>query len=475
MPLYNPPGGGGSGTVTSVAATDTSIVVSGTPTTTPTLATATLDVIASDHPPAAAVGMNSQKITSLANGSASSDGAAFGQIPVVDSTAAHIQALAASAAAGSNGKWADSGHAHPNTGVVTSVAATDTSVVVGGTSAAPTVATGTLDVIATQHPPAGNWSNNSQKITSLANGSGAQDAAAYGQTLAGGSGSPLTTKGDLLYENATPAPARLAIGTVAGSTGDFLGVSGGIPAWQQVSGQYLCTPTQYAPASQVTFTVTSTTFVPITPAATTVAAGSNGGEISQVASWSSPSAGVLDVATTTGWPASGTVTVAASGSTTAIVTFTGTAAGQLTGCAYVSGSATGTVSTGGAVTLVSSVANTGSFTAPASGSAVVTATFQAAISTASDYCAFGLCAHATTTPMVGFTAVLRPTTGNLTTYCLSFLVTGLTAGNPYNFDLMAAVQSTINLFIIAIGATSTSPTLTSGGQGSPVTMTVQAV
>ena len=36
-------------------------------------------------------------------------------------------------------------------------------------------------MIATQHPPAGNWSNNSHKITSLANGSGAQDAAAFGQ------------------------------------------------------------------------------------------------------------------------------------------------------------------------------------------------------------------------------------------------------------------------------------------------------
>jgi hypothetical protein len=68
------------------------------------------------------------------------------------------------------------------TGTVTSVAATDTSIVVSGTSTvAPTIATGTLDVIATQHPPAANWSNNSKKITSVANGSGAQDAAAFGQ------------------------------------------------------------------------------------------------------------------------------------------------------------------------------------------------------------------------------------------------------------------------------------------------------
>ena len=39
--------------------------------------------------------------------------------------------------------------------------------------------------------------------------------------------SPLTTEGDLIYENATPAPARLAIG----GTGTFLTVAAGIPAW----------------------------------------------------------------------------------------------------------------------------------------------------------------------------------------------------------------------------------------------------
>lgn len=39
--------------------------------------------------------------------------------------------------------------------------------------------------------------------------------------------SPATTKGDMIYSNATPIATRLAIG----STGQFLGVSGGIPAW----------------------------------------------------------------------------------------------------------------------------------------------------------------------------------------------------------------------------------------------------
>ena len=104
--------------------------------------------------------------------------------------------------------------------------------------------------------------------------------------------------------------------------------------WQTpfISGEFLCPPMVYAPNSQVVLVSTSTSMAAFNVAATTVASGSNGGEISAIATWSSPSAGVLDVASTTGWPTSGTVTVAASGATTAIVNYTGTAAGQLTGC-----------------------------------------------------------------------------------------------------------------------------------------------
>lgn len=42
-----------------------------------------------------------------------------------------------------------------------------------------------------------------------------------------GFSNPMTTKGDLLYENATPAPDRIPIGT----TGQVLTVVGGVPAW----------------------------------------------------------------------------------------------------------------------------------------------------------------------------------------------------------------------------------------------------
>jgi len=86
------------------------------------------------------------------------------------------------------------------------------------------------------------------------------------------------------------------------------------------------------------------------PPATTVAAGSNTGEISTIASWATPSAGVLSVASVTGYPTTGALAVAASGSTLARVTYTGVSGSTFTGCAYVSGSATGTVATGNAVT-----------------------------------------------------------------------------------------------------------------------------
>jgi hypothetical protein len=118
---------------------------------------------------------------------------------------------------------------------------------------------------------------------------------------------------------------------------------------------------------------------------TTVASGSNTGEISTIASWSDPSAGVLDVASSSGFPSSGTLTVATS-TTTATITYTGTGSGTFTGCAYVSGSASGTVATGGAVTLAAETV-TVNIEALIEGQAV--SSFPAVTLTSSDLYTFG--------------------------------------------------------------------------------------
>lgn len=81
--------------------------------------------------PTASVAWGSQKITSLANGVAGTDAAAFGQIPVVDATVADLQSPGI-AAAGGTGKWADAGHVHPlpSASISSSVAVGTTDIVV---------------------------------------------------------------------------------------------------------------------------------------------------------------------------------------------------------------------------------------------------------------------------------------------------------------------------------------------------------
>jgi hypothetical protein len=247
------------------------------------------------------------------------------------------------------------------------------------------------------------------------------------------------------------------------------------------SGMLLCAPTQYAPASQVLIATLAQSMASMNAAATTVASGSNGGEISAVAAWSFPSSGVLDVASTAGWPTAGTFTVATS-TTTATCTYTGTTAVTLTGVAYVSGSATGTVATGGAVTLTAAGAgavavpniSTGSFTAPPSGDVVVTVSFIGVTSSSGSLASFGLCAHGTVTPMAGNIVVYKAG-ASPTPFAIPFLVTGLTPGTSYNLDLMFSTASGTTYTIYAWGQTSTSPNFGGSNSGAPVTMTVQAV
>jgi hypothetical protein len=99
-------------------------------------------------------------------------------------------------------------------GGVQDVTAADTSIVVAGSAAHPTVATATLDVIAADHPPAADWSNNSKKITSVKDPTLAQDAATknYVDTNTPGNGN-LHGKGSLITATAASTPANLDPGS----------------------------------------------------------------------------------------------------------------------------------------------------------------------------------------------------------------------------------------------------------------------
>jgi hypothetical protein len=81
------------------------------------------------------------------------------------------------------------------TTTVVKVSAGDASIVVGGTTARPTIETGTLDKIASLHPPAAPVNFNGQKGTNMANGSAATDAAAFGQLPSSSSPLPLNEGG----------------------------------------------------------------------------------------------------------------------------------------------------------------------------------------------------------------------------------------------------------------------------------------
>lgn len=115
---------------------------------------------------------------------------------------------------------------------VVSVAATDASIVVGGTAAAPTLATGTLDAVATLHPPVAAVPFNGQKGTGIGNGTAAQDIAAFGQIptalppngTAGGDLGSTFPNPTVTAIHETSGPTKLTIGSIP--DGNYLKRSG---------------------------------------------------------------------------------------------------------------------------------------------------------------------------------------------------------------------------------------------------------
>lgn len=188
--------------VNNIGTVDGSIVVGGTGVN-PTVKTGTLSSIANARLASADWSNNSHKITSLADGSSAQDAAAFHQIAdavaaaAIDTIGAGTDITTNNVSTTKHGlapkapndatKYLDGTGAYSvpagggGGGAVNSVTAGDTSIVVGGTGTNPTIVTATLDVIATDHAPVAAWSNNSKKITLIADGSSSQDAAAFHQ------------------------------------------------------------------------------------------------------------------------------------------------------------------------------------------------------------------------------------------------------------------------------------------------------
>jgi hypothetical protein len=138
---------------------------------------------------------------------------------------------------------------------------------------------------------------------------------------------------------------------------------------------------------------------------------------------------------------------------------------------YAPGTQTAFTVTSNSYSAVSSAnVNTGSFTAPASGSVVVGASLVSQMS-ASANLAFSLATHGSTSALCNGIISAESVTASPKLRTMEFVVTGLTASQSYNLDLIAAVGSG-TLTVFAYGTTGNAPT---GTAGAAVAMTVQAV
>ena len=134
------------------------------------------------------------------------------------------------------------------------------------------------------------------------------------------------------------------------------------------------------------------------------------------------------------------------------------------------------VNTGTMTAFDSANIQTGAFTVPPSGAVAVRASFVLQTNASSTVFCFGLADHGTVTPIRGNEWVITSPTGSPQFGTIEFTVSGLTAGASHpGFDLLGACSgSTPTLTLHAVAQSSTTPNLSGGQQGAPVTLTVTA-
>jgi len=124
--------------------------------------------------------------------------------------------------------------------------------------------------------------------------------------------------------------------------------------------------------------------------------------------------------------------------------------------------------------LSSGVVCTNPFTAPASGSVLVTVSGLVNQQTATAAVALALAAVGTVSPLVGNSAQMQMP--NITSYLFTtipIVVTGLTPGSSYQWDVLAATSNAADAAEMV--AQSLTATTISVGRGAPITVTVDGI